>query len=78
MKSDVLPRILSFAFLAAGLTAVVPADATVITYPNFSSTAGLMFGGNATTATTSDGAVLRVTPATYNQAGSVRRPPGFQ
>jgi hypothetical protein len=42
----------------------------LFTFPDFSSTAGLTFAGAATTTTTSDGAVLRVTPATGGQSGA--------
>jgi len=43
---------------------------TLFTYPDFSSTAGLTLVGNASTASTSDGTVLRVTPATGGQSGA--------
>jgi len=46
------------------------AAATLFTYPDFSSTAGLTLVGNASTASTSDGTVLRVTPATGGQSGA--------
>src|SRR5438270_8116304 len=42
----------------------------LFTYPDFSSTAGLTFVGASTTTTTSDGAVLRVTPAAGGQSGA--------
>lgn len=44
--------------------------ASVITYGDFSSTAGLTLAGNAGTATTSDGHVLRLTPASGSQHGA--------
>jgi Legume lectin domain/PEP-CTERM motif len=47
--------------LTAGFLAL-PANANVISYPNFSSTAGLTLVGQASTPTTSDGTVLRVSP----------------
>lgn len=40
-------------------------------YPNFSDTTGLQLNGNASTAGTGSGTVLRVTPATTGQSGSV-------
>ena len=39
-------------------------------YPDFSNTAGLTFAGNAATAVTSDGTVLRLTPAAGFQSGA--------
>jgi len=49
----------------------LPAFAGPVTsYPNFSNTTGLTINGNAATANTSDGTVLRLTPATSFQAGS--------
>lgn len=56
--------------LGAAALAPVTANATTITYPNFSSTAGLTLVGSAATATTGDGTVLRVTPASGSQAGA--------
>ncbi len=53
-----------------GLFVVQSQATTVISLPNFTSTAGLSFAGNATTATTTDGTVLRVTPAQLNQSGA--------
>lgn len=48
------------------------AFATTIIYSDFSSTAGLQLNGNAATATDSSSrSVLRVTPSTYGQSGSV-------
>ena len=43
----------------------------LITYNGFGSTTGLTMVGNAATAVTSDGTVLRVTPATGSQSGAV-------
>jgi len=48
------------------LAAQLPAQAAEIHYADFSSTAGLTLNGNAARV----GNVLRVTPATFNQAGS--------
>jgi len=42
----------------------------VVQYSDFSSTAGLSLNGSAASATTSDGEVLRITPAIGNQSGS--------
>lgn len=53
--------------LFAGALASTAAQATTISYADFSSTAGLTLNGNAAQA----GNVLRVTPATFSQAGSV-------
>ena len=44
--------------------------ALLFNYPNFSSTAGLTLVGNATTASTTDGTVLRVTGANFNESGA--------
>jgi hypothetical protein len=67
-----LEPVRAFAIAAAlgAFVAASPASATSITYNNFSSTAGLTLVGNAGTTTTGDGTVLRVTPATGNQAGA--------
>lgn len=46
------------------------AHAYTITYDGFADPSGLTFKGNAATAVTGDGTVLRVTPATGNQAGA--------
>ena len=43
---------------------------TQFTYNGFASTSGLTMVGNAATASTSDGTVLRLTPATGNQSGA--------
>jgi hypothetical protein len=47
-----------------------PAGAATITFNDFSSTAGLALNGDAAVATTSDGQVLRLVPATGSQSGS--------
>src|ERR1700682_3901208 len=44
--------------------------ALLFNYPNFSSTAGLTLVGNATTASTTDGTVLRVTGANFSESGA--------
>ena len=54
------------ATVACGLTLVGQAGAAVISYPDFSSVAGLTLNGNAAQV----GNVLRVTPANYGQSGS--------
>ncbi|MGH9582466.1 MAG: L-type lectin-domain containing protein [Bryobacteraceae bacterium] len=46
------------------------AGATQFTYSGFSNTAGLTLVGDAATASTTDGTVLRVTPASGNQSGA--------
>jgi len=55
-----------------GALSLVPAaaQATTVTYSDFSDTSGLTLVGNAATASTSDGTVLRVTPATGSQHGA--------
>lgn len=53
------------AFLAAGCA--LSLHATTLSYADFSSVAGLQINGNAAQV----GNVLRVTPANYNQSGSV-------
>ena len=50
--------------------AAASAHATTVTYSDFSSTAGLQLNGDASTTTTGDGTVLRLTPATTGQGGS--------
>lgn len=47
-----------------------PAQADNFYYPDFSTASGLTLVGSATTATTSDGTVLRIIPAAGNQAGA--------
>jgi len=62
------------ALAALSVTAICLAatstSAATITFPNFSDTSGLTLNGSATTAATSDGVVLRLTPAAVGQAGS--------
>ncbi|MFZ5593321.1 MAG: lectin-like domain-containing protein [Pseudomonadota bacterium] len=60
-------RYLPTMLLAASLGVVGMAQATTITYTDFSSTSGLTLNGNAAQV----GNVLRVTPANFGQAGSV-------
>lgn len=60
-----LPISFGLALLASALSWT--AQAATITYNDFSSTAGLTLNGNAAQV----GNVLRVTPATFGQAGSV-------
>jgi uncharacterized protein (TIGR03437 family) len=50
--------------------AAAAASGTQFTYNGFASTAGLTMVGNAATVSTSDGTVLRLTPATGNQSGA--------
>jgi hypothetical protein len=57
-------RLLTLAVLAAGVAQA--AGAQTISYPDFSSTAGLQINGNAS----QQGNKLRLTPATYYQGGS--------
>ncbi len=65
-------RLASFALLAgaAGLAAIPAHAGVVVSYPDFSNTAGLTLVGNAATATTGDGTVLRVAPASSGQSGA--------
>jgi hypothetical protein len=49
---------------------LAPSRADQFTFNGFSSTAGLTFVGSATTTVTSDGTVLRLTPAADGQAGA--------
>ena len=59
------------ALLCSLAICVSQAQAGVLfTYPNFASTAGLTQVGNAATAVTGDGTVLRLTPAAGNQSGA--------
>ena len=55
----------------AALFGLAAANAAQFTYNGFSNTAGLTLVGDAATAVTSDGTVLRVTPATGSQSGAV-------
>jgi hypothetical protein len=57
------------AFVAAVLLGAA-ARADTISYSGFSNTSGLTLNGDASTATTGDGTVLRVSPAVYHQHGS--------
>lgn len=65
-------RILFGGMIALAAFTAVPAHGLTLSYPDFSSVAGLQLNGNAAVAT--DGAardVLRVTPSDYWMAGSV-------
>lgn len=53
-----------------GVAGTGPVAATVVNFNDFSSTAGLTLNGSAAKTTTSDGSVLRLTPALANQSGS--------
>ncbi|MDF1870960.1 MAG: L-type lectin-domain containing protein [Phycisphaerales bacterium] len=57
--------------IAAALLTTSIAAADVVDYTDFSDTTGLAINGSAGTATTSDGEVMRLTPATSGQAGSI-------
>jgi hypothetical protein len=52
------------------LCAVHAQAATLFSYNGFANTTGLTLVGNAATATTSDGTVLRLTPASGSQSGA--------
>jgi hypothetical protein len=65
-------RVLRTACAVAVLAACAGrADATTITFSDFSSTAGLTLNGSAASTTTGDGAVMRLVPANFSQSGSV-------
>lgn len=59
-------RVLASSVACLAASWALPAAAAVISYPDFSSVAGLTLNGSAAQV----GNVLRVTPATYNQSGS--------
>jgi hypothetical protein len=61
--------IATLAALATGLITAT-ANASVVTFNDFSSTAGLTLIGSAGTAVTGDGNVLRLTPAASGQTGA--------
>ena len=60
-------KILCLSLLGAAAFSVGIAQATTLTYPDFSNTSGLTLNGNAAQV----GNVLRVTPAINGQAGSI-------
>lgn len=65
-------RLQVLAWLAAALASIPVAKATadVITYPDFSSTNGLVVNGNAAAVSSVDGSVIRLVPALSVQVGS--------
>lgn len=64
--------VLGLAVLSGLIMSLSAADAAAapFTYNGFASTVGLTINGNATTAVTGDGTVLRLTPAAVGQGGS--------
>ncbi|HVT06299.1 MAG TPA: hypothetical protein VHO67_02520, partial [Polyangia bacterium] len=60
--------------LVLGAAALLPMRAaraaTLVMFPDFSTTSGLTLSGSAATATTTDGTVLRLTPAQESLSGS--------
>ena len=56
--------------LAAVLTATASAQTVILSFDGFGSTTGLTINGSARTASTADGQVLRLVPASPSQAGS--------
>ncbi len=66
-NSNYNPPFFAGTFTIAGSA---PVSGTHFTYNGFASTAGLTMVGNTATASTSDGTVLRLTPATGNQSGA--------
>lgn len=67
MKKKILIVMMIFLFING---AVISANATNITFSNFSDTSSLTINGSAGVATTTDGVVLRLTEAAANQSGS--------
>ena len=63
-------KLLMVAAGAVALMAAGQASAVTLTYNNFNSTTGLQLNGHATQANDGTRNVLRVTPATFNRAGS--------
>ena len=65
---------LTVKLLVLGATALLPLRAaratTLVMFPDFSTTSGLTLSGSAATATTTDGPVLRLTPAQASLSGS--------
>jgi len=59
----------TFAFLFLAFSCAAAARADVL-YDGFANTSGLQLNGSAATASTTDGTVLRLTPAAENQSGS--------
>jgi MYXO-CTERM domain-containing protein len=68
VKVRVIGRVLAIAAVAT--LPARAAQATTVMFPNFSTTSGLTLSGSAAIATTSDGAVLRLTPAVEKLSGS--------
>ena len=56
--------------LALGFGVATAAQASVVTYSGFASTTGLTLVGSAVTTTTTDGTVLRLTPAVGGESGA--------
>lgn len=63
-------RVVRISALALGLFSMGAHAGVVANYPGFSNTSGLTMIGSAATASTSDGTVLRVTPAIGGQTGA--------
>ena len=71
MKVKVRLTLGTVAIAATTVLSIGAAGATTtVTFPDFSTTTGLTLSANAATATTADGAVLRLTPAKESQSGS--------
>lgn len=56
---------------ASCMSSIISSKATTVTYAGFSSTAGLTLVGNASVVSTTDGNVVRLTPASMSQSGAV-------
>ena len=57
--------------ITAALLSATYASADVVNFADFSDTSGLILNGSAAVANTTDGDVMRLTPAAGNQAGSI-------
>ena len=64
-------KALKFLIAAAATAAVANAQATVVTYNDFSNTSGLTTVGSAAATTTADGKVMRLTPDAGWNSGAV-------
>ncbi len=70
MKANVRLAAHVVSWAATALLPIGAAHATTVTFPDFSTTAGLTLSASAAIATTADGAVLRLTPAKESLSGS--------
>jgi Legume lectin domain/PEP-CTERM motif len=70
LKMSMKKSILALTIATGGMLASGAANATVVTFSDFSDVSNMTLNGNATTTTTGDGEVLRLTSANFNQSGS--------